>query len=77
MLSDRLFFAGAFLAAAVLILLAVVWPQGYGRPAPAPFGKPLVASPAGQADLASAAKAAANKKAGIKPVEKPPVVISK
>ena len=77
MLSDRVFFATAILIALALVGLAFVWPQGYGRPSPAPFGKPLVASPAGQADLNSAAKAAANKKAGIVTKDKPPVVISK
>ena len=75
MLSDRVFFALAVLAAVLLVALAFTWPQGFGRPAPAPFGKPQVMSAAAQADLASAAKAAANKKAGITPQAKPLVVI--
>jgi hypothetical protein len=27
------------LAAAAMVALALVWPQGSGRPSPAPFGK--------------------------------------
>jgi hypothetical protein len=29
------------LAAVALIALSLVWPQGQGRPSPAPFGHPL------------------------------------
>ncbi|HEY2483377.1 MAG TPA: hypothetical protein VGI30_14450 [Caulobacteraceae bacterium] len=29
------------LAAVAIIALALVWPQGSGRPSPAPFGHPL------------------------------------
>ncbi|HWE45606.1 MAG TPA: hypothetical protein VG407_06215 [Caulobacteraceae bacterium] len=76
-MSDRVYFATALLIALALVTLSFVWPQGYGREAPGPFGKPVVASPAGQADLIAAAKAAANRKAGIAPKAKPPVVISK
>ncbi|HEY3813512.1 MAG TPA: hypothetical protein VGL66_09820 [Caulobacteraceae bacterium] len=77
MLSDRVFFATALLAAVVLVVLAAVWPQGFGRRAPGPFGRPEVMSAAAQADLTSAAKAAANRKAGITPQAKPPVVIKR
>jgi hypothetical protein len=66
-MSDRVFLATAVLIAAVLIVMSFVWPQGFGRPAPAPFGKPEVMSAAAQADLALAAKTAAAKKAGPKP----------
>ncbi len=40
-MSDRIFFAGLGLAAAGLIALALVWPQGLGARSPAPFGHPL------------------------------------
>lgn len=40
-MSDRVFFALAALAAVALIALALVWPQGLGRPSPGPFGGPL------------------------------------
>jgi len=33
------------LAAAAMVALAMVWPQGEGRPSPAPFGHPM--TPAG------------------------------
>ena len=55
-MSDRLFFATAVLASVILIALAFVWPQGFGRPAPHPFGHPQVLSAAAQADIAQAAK---------------------
>jgi hypothetical protein len=29
------------LAAVVIVALALVWPQGSGRPSPVPFGHPL------------------------------------
>lgn len=35
---DRLFFAVSALAAAAMIGLALVWPQGYGARSPGPFG---------------------------------------
>ena len=40
-MSNRLFFSLAALAAAVLIGLALVTPQGLGARSPAPFGRPL------------------------------------
>lgn len=75
MLSDRIFFACVFAIAVGLIALAVVWPQGFGRPAPAPFGKPQVMSAAAQADLAGTTKAA--KKAGATSQAKPAVATHK
>ena len=39
-MTDRLFFPLLALAALVLIALALVWPQGMGRPSPGPFAKP-------------------------------------
>jgi hypothetical protein len=38
MLPDRVFFPLVALTAALLIALAMVWPQGNGAPSPAPFG---------------------------------------
>jgi hypothetical protein len=38
MISDRVFFSGLALLAALLIALAMVWPQGYGARSPGPFG---------------------------------------
>jgi hypothetical protein len=40
-MSDGLFFTLAALAAAAMIALALVWPQGLGRPSPPPFGNPV------------------------------------
>jgi hypothetical protein len=64
-MSDRLFFAIAALVAAALVALALVWPQGYGRRSPWPFGGPVRTSEAVKAEPskaqpkpASAAKAA-------------------
>ena len=37
---DRLFFPLLALAALALITLALVWPQGMGRPSPGLFKKP-------------------------------------
>ena len=47
-MSNRLFFAGAALAAVALVGLALVTPQGLGARSPAPFGHP-VATPRGPA----------------------------
>ena len=44
-MNDRLFFSLLGLAAAAMIALALVWPQGLGAPSPAPFGHPLAAEP--------------------------------
>lgn len=44
-MSDGLFFTLAALAAAAMIALALVWPQGLGTPSPAPFGHPLAKEP--------------------------------
>jgi len=38
---DRVFLPLLALVALVLIGLALVWPQGEGRPSPAPFGRPV------------------------------------
>jgi hypothetical protein len=40
---DRLTLPLMALAALAMIALAMVWPQGLGRPSPAPFGHPLAA----------------------------------
>jgi hypothetical protein len=37
----RLILPGLGLLAAAMIALALVWPQGLGRPSPPPFGHPL------------------------------------
>ena len=37
-MSDGVFFVLAGLAAAAMIAVAMVWPQGMGAPSPAPFG---------------------------------------
>ena len=37
----RLILPALGLLAAAMIALALVWPQGLGRPSPAPFGHPL------------------------------------
>jgi hypothetical protein len=38
---DRFILPLLALAALGMIALALVWPQGLGRPSPAPFGKPV------------------------------------
>ena len=43
-MSDGLFFTLAALAAAAMIGLALVWPQGLGTPSPAPFDHPMKAA---------------------------------
>ena len=43
-MSDRLFFSLIALAAAGMVALALVWPQGYGARSPAPFGHETEAS---------------------------------
>ena len=40
-MSDGFFFALAGLAAAAMIALALVWPQGLGTPSPGPFRRPM------------------------------------
>ncbi len=45
-MGDRVFFAGLGLAVAAMIALALAWPQGLGRPSPAPFGHALAPLPA-------------------------------
>lgn len=55
-MSDRVFFAIVTLLAAGLIALALVWPQGLGRPSPPPFGhpaRPEAAAPRPQSSPAS------------------------
>jgi hypothetical protein len=51
-MSDRMFFAAAFLVAAAVIALAIVWPQGYGRRSPGVFGGPVQITDASRRDLA-------------------------
>lgn len=48
-MSDRLFFSLTGLAAAALIALAMVWPQGDGRRSPPPFGHETTADAAARA----------------------------
>ncbi len=36
---DRIFLPLCLLAAAAMVALALVWPQGLGAPSPAPFGR--------------------------------------
>ena len=38
---DRIILPLLALAALGMIALALVWPQGLGRPSPAPFGHPM------------------------------------
>ena len=45
MLSDRVFYPLAVLAALALVGLAMVWPQGQGAPSPPPFRHPLERPP--------------------------------
>jgi hypothetical protein len=45
MLPDRVFFPLIALTAALLIALAVVWPQGQGARSPKPFGHTIEQSP--------------------------------
>jgi hypothetical protein len=40
---DRIALPLIVLAAAAMIALAMVWPQGQGRRSPAPFGRPMAA----------------------------------
>jgi hypothetical protein len=58
MLPDRVFFPLVVLTAALLIALAMVWPQGMGAPSPKPFGhapEPAAsAMPAARAPVRSA-----------------------
>ena len=42
-MTDRLFFPLLALAALALIAVALVWPQGMGRPSPRPFARPATA----------------------------------
>jgi hypothetical protein len=40
-MGDRVFFLALGCLVAAMIALALVWPQGLGRPSPRPFGHPL------------------------------------
>ena len=44
MLPDRVFYPLFLLLAGALVALAMVWPQGQGRPSPKPFGHPMATS---------------------------------
>ena len=55
LMRDRTLFALMGLGAAVMIALALVWPQGLGARSPGPFGH----APVQQSDEAKAAKARA------------------
>ncbi|MDQ0464509.1 hypothetical protein QO010_002290 [Caulobacter ginsengisoli] len=63
---DRLFYPLALLAAAAMIALAMVWPQGLGTTSPAPFGHPMGPAPPPEAEKVKPAKAA------IKALTQPP-----
>ena len=41
-MSDRVYLSALGLAAAAMIALALVWPQGMGARSPGPFGHPVV-----------------------------------
>jgi hypothetical protein len=45
-MSDRLFFTLAGSIAAVVVLIALVWPQGTGARSPPPFGHPIISAAA-------------------------------
>jgi len=64
---DRIFFPLVALAAAGLIALAMVWPQGQGAVSPPPFGHPLAPMPPPPVRAAPAAPANP-----AKPQRKPP-----
>jgi hypothetical protein len=55
-MSDAVLFSLIGVAAALMIALALVWPQGLGTRSPAPFGHP----PVEQAAAAKAARERAN-----------------
>lgn len=52
-MSDGLFFFLAGFTAAVLIALALVWPQGLGAPSPFGFGHPVGAEAPASASAAA------------------------
>jgi hypothetical protein len=57
-MSDRVFFGGLALAAAALVALAMVWPQGLGSRSPGPFGSvPVQQRPEVQAAMRREAEA--------------------
>ncbi|QUD87499.1 hypothetical protein [Phenylobacterium montanum] len=52
-MSDRVFLSILAVAAVVAIVLAALWPQGYGARSPAPFGHtPIQQTPEMQAAMA-------------------------
>ena len=65
-MSDRVFFSLAALLAALVIALALVWPQGLGARSPAPFGHPVAQTADAQREALAretAARIAANPRA--------------
>ena len=61
-MSDRVFFTSAGVAAAVLIALALVWPQGLGDRSPRPFGHfPTQRTPEAMAAMKRATEANARR----------------
>ncbi len=64
MINDRVFFTGLALFAALLIALALVWPQGYGARSPGPFGSvPVQQRPEMKAAMQRERDAAARRQA--------------
>lgn len=55
---DRVFFSLCALAAAGLIALALVWPQGLGARSPGPFARPLAQGAPAPAAVSGAAPSA-------------------
>lgn len=63
-MSDRVFFSGVGVAAAVLIGLALMWPQGLGERSPPPFGHfPTQRTPEAKAAMQRATEANAKRAA--------------
>ncbi len=42
MLEDKVFYPAAAVLALLLIAISIAWPQGLGKPSPAPFGHAVV-----------------------------------
>ena len=42
LLNDKIFYPAAAALALLLIVFSIIWPQGLGKPSPAPFGHAVV-----------------------------------